>query len=253
MCLLVLAWQAHRRYRLVLAANRDEFHARPTAALAHWQDSPPITGGRDLKSGGTWLAVSGARFGALTNFSERQSSPPASPSRGELIPGFLSDERTPQAYADTLETRAGRYCGFSLLLGDERSLTYASNRAQPFARTLTPGVYGLSNHLLDTPWPKLARVRRALQDWLAADARGGAGALLAALADRTPAQASQLPATARGGEWDRVLSSPFVQHPEYGTRSSTVLTLGHDGHGEIVERRYDATGALTGETALALS
>ncbi len=251
MCLLVLAWRAHPRYRLVLAANRDEFHARPTAALGSWEDAPAIVGGRDLKSSGTWLAVSGARFGALTNFSEPQSSPPASPSRGELIPRFLADARSPQAFVGALESEAQVYCGFSLLVGDERSLVYATNRAQPFGRALAPGVYGLSNHLLDTPWPKLARVRRALEHWLAADVPT-AGALLETLADRTPASDSQLPPTARGGEWDRVLSSPFVHHPEYGTRSSTVLTLGHDGRGAIVERRYDASGAATGETALTL-
>lgn len=166
MCLLVLAWQRHPRYRLILAANRDEFHDRPTAPLSPW--APPdqaILAGRDLRAGGTWLAIShSGRFGALTNFREPSQARPDAPSRGELIPAYLRQTAAPGAYLEALAGRAAAYAGFNLLLGDERSLWYASNRSEgPFAQALAPGVYGLSNGLLDSPWPKLRRVRAAFE------------------------------------------------------------------------------------------
>src|SRR5579864_3692383 len=167
MCLLVMAWQAHSRYRLVVAANRDEFHDRPAAALDSWMPADEILAGRDLRAGGAWLALDRRRrFGVVTNFRDLQRPDPGAPSRGELIPDFLRGGSSAEAYLAKLAPAAGSFSGFNLLLADESALWYASNRAPRFAKPLPPGVYGLSNQSLDTPWPKLRRVRRRFEQWL---------------------------------------------------------------------------------------
>ena len=167
MCLLVLAWRAHPRYRMVVAANRDEFHARPAAPLAPWPNSSGIVGGRDLQAGGAWFAVDSAhRLGIVTNFREFGRHRRSAPSRGGLIPAYLSGTRSPGAHLQVLEADAPGYSGFNLLLADRDSLWYASNRADQFARELPPGIYGLSNEFLDTPWPKLVRVRARFETLL---------------------------------------------------------------------------------------
>lgn len=168
MCLLVLAWAAHPRYRLIVAANRDEYHERPAAPLAKWPEAPHILAGRDLRAAGTWLGLDPARrFGVVTNFRELQLPQPAAPSRGGLIPHYLAGPLGARQFFAQLEPAAAEYSGFNLLLNDAGSLWYGSNRARPFARELPPGVYGLSNELLDTPWPKLVRVKTRFQQWLA--------------------------------------------------------------------------------------
>ena len=259
MCLLVLAWQAHSRYRLILAANRDEFHERPSSPLARWADRPSILGGRDLRAGGTWLALDEERrLGIVTNYRDLQSSPPGAPSRGELIPSYLLQAHGAVASTTRLAPGVDAYAGFNLLLFDERELSYLTNRATPRARALPPGIYALSNHLLDTPWPKVTRVRRGFESWLArTDLEAGApdtAALFALLADRTPAaDQAELPHSGLSAEWERVLSSPFVLNPSYGTRSSTVVLLERHGGASIRERRFDPGGELTGETVIVLA
>jgi uncharacterized protein with NRDE domain len=254
MCLLMLAWRAHPRYPLVVAANRDEFHDRPAAALAPWPPPESLLAGRDLRAGGTWLALDRARrFGVVTNFRDLQPPKPGAPSRGELIPHYLAQGAGPAHFFAALAPHADSYSGFNLLLADGESLWYGCNRAQPFARALPAGVYGLSNGFLDTPWPKLERVRAAFSAWLRgpdADTEG----LLRLLADRTRvADDALLPQTGVARDWERVLSSPFVFHPDYGTRSSTVLLLSADGHALIRERRFDPQGRASGETEFALN
>jgi uncharacterized protein with NRDE domain len=255
MCLLVLAWQAHPRYRLIVAANRDEFHARPTAPMAPWKDAPDILAGRDLSAQGTWLAVDRERrFGIVTNFRDVQPRRPDAPSRGGLIPDWLARRSDPALFLGQLEPDAQRYAGFNLLLNDADSLWYASNRAPRFSRALEPGVYGLSNLLLDTPWPKLTRVRAKFTAWLAQQtAQQSAEALFAMLADRTRAL-PDTPENARplAPEWVEVLSSPFVVHPLFGTRCSTLVMIGYDGSLCVQERRFDASGTLTGESGWTL-
>jgi uncharacterized protein with NRDE domain len=253
-CLLVIAWQAHARYRLIVAANRDEFHERPAAPLHKWSEAPGILGGRDLQAGGAWLAIDSARrFGVVTNYRDLQRRAAGAPSRGRLIPDYLSQERGARDYLETLAPAADRYSGFNLLLTDGAGLWYASNRASPPFRALPPGIYGLSNHLLDTPWPKLARVRREFETSLETSPAPQAGDLMAMLADRAPAAAHEpLPETGLTPEWERVLSSPFVLHPVYGTRCSTVVLLESDGALTVRERRFDAAGAVTGETEVSL-
>jgi uncharacterized protein with NRDE domain len=259
MCLLVLAWQVHTRYALVVAANRDEFHARAAAPLAKWPPPLEILAGRDVRSGGTWLGIDRERrFGVVTNYRELQPPLPSAPSRGDLIPAYLAARRgaspaTPAEYFAALESRAAGYSGFNLLLADADSLWYGSNRTTPRARALPPGVYGLANESLDTPRPKLERVRAGFQAWLRAGTGAGMEELFRLLADRAPGEE---PSLARPGElpreWARALSAPFVLHPEYGTRCSTVLLLAGDGRVHLTERRFDPAGQLSGETEFGL-
>jgi uncharacterized protein with NRDE domain len=256
MCLLVLAWQAHPRYRLIVAANRDEFHERPTAPLAKWPPPDDILAGRDLRASGTWLGLNRRRdFGVITNFRDLQRPRPEAPSRGALIPRYLRGKEDAQAFLARLASQAAGYSGFNLLLTDRDSLWYASNRAPGFARALTPGVYGLSNQFLDTPWPKLRRVRRRFETWLSDPAAyDSAEGLFALLDDRTQVGPDEeLPQTGLEPEWERVLSAPFVLHPDYGTRCSTVLLLEPSGTGYLAERRFDPQGVQTGATVFELA
>jgi uncharacterized protein with NRDE domain len=259
MCLLVVAWQAHPRYALVVAANRDEFHERPTAPMSKWPPPNDILAGRDLRANGTWLALDRQRrFGVVTNFRDLQRPQPQAPSRGGLIPRYLSGGASPAAFFGALEADAPAYAGFNLLLADRDSLWYGCNRSDGtpaesrFARPLPPGVYGLSNQFLDTPWPKLRRVRQEFEAWLAR-ATGSTEELFAMLEDRTVVQTDEeLPRTGLPREWERILSAPFVLHPDYGTRSSTVFLLEHSGAFVLIERRFDREGTANGESKWAV-
>jgi uncharacterized protein with NRDE domain len=244
----------HPTYRLVVAANRDEFHERPSAPLAEWPEPAGMMAGRDLRAGGTWLGVDRARrFGVVTNYRDLQRPLAGAPSRGGLIPGYFAQPAGPERFLEDVAPAARDYSGFNLLLSDGRSLWYASNRTQPFARPLEPGIYGLSNHLLDTPWPKLTRVRGAFEAWMGAAPGTSPDALWKILADRNPATDGEgSPATGLSAHWATVLSSPFVLDPEYGTRCSTLVLLERSGILTVRERRFDSGGALTGETELGL-
>lgn len=251
MCLLVAAWRMHCDYRLVVAANRDEFHARPSAPLAVWSDPPNILAGRDLQAGGTWLGVDRVRrFGVITNYREMARPRRGAPSRGRLIVDYLSSGLSAWEFASSIESDAMGYAGFSLLLADDSQLVYACNRAETFARRLPPGIYGLSNHLLDTPWPKLVRVRDAMSRWLAGSTQDHAP-LWQALADQRPAEDTAQNRELTAGldpKWSRVVSSPFVLHEEYGTRSSTLSLITDSADMELRERRFHAAGAEAGHT-----
>jgi uncharacterized protein with NRDE domain len=251
MCLLVLAWQVHPRYRLIVAANRDEFHERPTAAMDRW--APPdedIIAGRDLRAGGTWLAMDRARrFGVITNFRDMQRPSPDAPSRGGLIPGYLRNPADAGEYFRQLEPTAREYSGFNLLLMDRKSLWYASNRAEQFTKALSPGIYGLSNQFLDTPWPKLQRVRRRFDPLVMQGGEISREELLTILADRTQAGVNEeLPKTGLTPEWEQLLSSPFIRNEDYGTRCSTLVLLEHSGAVSLLERRFDPSGTAISDT-----
>ncbi len=253
MCLLVLAWRVHPRYRLVLAANRDEYHERPTAPLAKWPEPNDILAGKDLRAGGTWLGLDRRhRFGAVTNFRELQRPRRSAPSRGTLVPAFLSQEASPEEFLRNLETDAPGYSGMNLLISDTDQLWYASNRLDRFARPLPSGVYGLSNEFLDTPWPKLRRVRQRFEAWLGARAADPVTDLFNLLADREPATDGP-PQAGLSPQWERTLSAPFVTDPTYGTRSTTVLLLEPSGAAVMAERRFDPAGTANGETELFLN
>ncbi|HEX8274128.1 MAG TPA: NRDE family protein [Longimicrobiaceae bacterium] len=235
MCLILLAHEAHPRYRLVVAANRDEAYARPTAPAAWWADAPGVLAGRDLLGGGTWMGISrGGRFAAVTNFRETAAPPPDAPTRGRLVGDFLRGAEAPDAYLRALAARAGEYAGFNLLVGDGGGLRWFSNRGGA-AQAVEPGIHGLSNALLDTPWPKVDRGRDGLAAALLRD-DVDPEALFRVLRDAEPAPDEHLPDTGVGLERERVLSSPFIRSPEYGTRASTVLLVGRDGQVRFVER-----------------
>lgn len=248
MCLLVIGWNAHPRFRLVLAGNRDEFHDRPAAPLAWWNDGPPLLAGRDLRASGTWLALGrDGRFGVVTNFRDFEPPPDGAPSRGGLLPRFLRGVVSPARYLEGLHGSAGSYGGFNLLLGDAGAVHYWSNRGEAAPRALAPGIYGLSNQWLDTPWPKLTRTRTRFAALLAeTDVR--AAALFDLLGDRSAAEDAELPHTGLPADWERALSAPFVVHDRYGTRCATVVLVEHDGRTIVHERRFDAAGSETGRS-----
>jgi uncharacterized protein with NRDE domain len=246
MCLLVLAWRRHTRYPLVLAGNRDEFHARPAAPASWWSDPPNLLAGRDLQAGGTWLGITqDGRVAVVTNYRELGERVPDAPSRGGLIVDYARSRKPPREFLDDKAKGASAYAGFNLIASDADTIAYYSNRdAAP--RDLAPGVYGLSNHLLDTPWPKLSRVRERFETHI----RGrhlDLDELVALLADRAPAAESELPQTGLPHELERALSAPFIVTPTYGTRCSTALMIDADGRCEFLERRFDAAGAAIGD------
>ena len=254
MCLLVIAWLSHPRYRLIVAGNRDEFHDRAAAPLGWWHDAPGMLAGRDLRAGGTWMGVSrSGRLGIVTNFRNVEAQASAdSPSRGQLVPRFLSEDREPGTYLDELRATAHRYAGFNLLLGGPSALHYYSNAGGHTPRALSPGIYGLSNHQLDEPWPKLVRTRQRFAAELAHDEPSPV-TLFDLLADRTPVAADDLPATGLPVDLERALSAPFVHHERYGTRCSTLAFVAHDGRTRVHERRFDASGAQSGASRFEFS
>ena len=240
MCLIVFAHRARPAYRLVVAANRDEWFERPTAPAGFWADAPEIFAGRDLEHQGTWLGVSTTgRFSAITNFRDPGNHRPDAPSRGRLVSDFLRSGVTPESYLERLRPDAASYNGFSLLVGDGESLCYFSNREGEI-RGLEPGIYGLSNHLLDVPWPKVrvgkARLADRLDDGVDEDA------LLALLDDTRTAPDEELPRTGVSSEWERKLSALRIVADGYGTRSSTALLIGADGEVCVAERSFDERG-----------
>lgn len=240
MCLILLAHRVHPDYPLVLAANRDEFYERPTAAAVFWADAPHVLAGRDLTGGGTWLGITrSGRWAAVTNYRDPPAARSGRPSRGALVGDFLRGDAEPEDYLRAVAAEAEQYDGFNLLIGDLGRAHYFGNRMAPEAGpvTLEPGLYGLSNHLLDTPWPKVARGRRMLGQLLDAGAPT-AEALLEILHDTEIAPAHDLPRTGIGAEWERVLSASFVATPTYGTRASTALLVDRSHHAVVVERSF---------------
>lgn len=236
MCLILLAWRAHPDYPLVVAANRDEFFSRRTAAADFWEDAPDILAGRDLEAGGTWLGVTRqGRFAALTNFRDPQRILQGAPSRGDLVSRYLRGSELPQEFLQWLAPVAANYSGFNLVIGDRESLWYFSNCGEG-AGQLTPGIYGLSNHLLDTPWPKVARGKSALGSALRAlpDDRP----FFALLRDDSIAPDEALPRTGISLEWERLLSAAFISTEGYGTRSATVLLMNASGNVRFVEQVF---------------
>ena len=250
MCLIYLAWRRHPRYPLVVAANRDEYHARPAAPAHWWEDAPGVLAGRDLEAGGTWMGVTrGGRFAAVTNYHDPAAGRRAgAPSRGALVGAFLTGGEPAPEYLDRVVEEGRRYNGFSLLAMDGETLAFASNRS-PGAMRLDPGVYGLSNHLLDTPWPKVTEGKAELERLLAEpDVR--VPELLALLAVRGHAGvAAPCADTGSGLGRMRSRSSRFILGRDYGTRASTVVLLEAGGAGVFVERSFDSHGTAAGVAA----
>jgi uncharacterized protein with NRDE domain len=246
MCLIFIAHRHHPQFPLVIAANRDEFYARDTAPLHFWEDMPDIIAGRDLVGGGTWMGVrKNGRWAALTNYREPGVQDPNARSRGHLVTDFLNARQSPMEYLAAVHAQGDRYNGFNLFVGDGRSLAYNSNRGRP-PMLLTPGIYGASNHFLDTPWPKLAKGKdrfASLLETAEPDMEG----MLGILADTQRPPDEQLPDTGVGMEWERLLSPVFITSPVYGTRCSTVARLDSAGEVEVLERTYEVNdGHITG-------
>jgi uncharacterized protein with NRDE domain len=237
MCLIVVGWRVHPDYPLVVAANRDEFHARPTARADFWADAPDVIAGRDLEAGGTWLGITrSGRFAAVTNVRESGAGK-GHYSRGRLTQAFLVGQQGAADYLARIEI--GEYAGFNLLVGDGDSLWYCSNRrATPLE--LAPGVYGLSNHLLDSPWPKLLTARQGFAQ--AMTSLPDREPLFGILADDEIVPDTELPDTGIPLDWERRLSAIFVRSEGYGTRASTVVVQAADGGISFEERSFGPGG-----------
>ena len=246
MCLIVFAWRPGHAQPLVVAANRDEFYARPAKPLAQWVDAPQVFAGRDLEAGGTWLGVgANGRFAALTNIREPHK-PPSRRSRGELVSDFLSGNQSIGEYFADVGRRSVEYAGFNLLLGTgDQLLHYNSRDVAP--QLLEAGIYGVSNAGLDTPWPKLLKAKAALAE-IINDPQPQA--LLALLNDRQTAPFSDLPDTGVGLATESLLSSVFISSPSYGTRASTALIVNADGSRLMVEHSFGPLGGRLGEVKI---
>jgi uncharacterized protein with NRDE domain len=242
MCLIALAWQSHPHFKLVVAANRDEWRERPTEAAAWWKDHPDILAGRDLRAGGTWMGVTkGGRFAAVTNFRDPSDKRSTALSRGTLVADFLLSTDSAERFLSRLAARSTRFNGFNLVVGDGERLVYFGSR-EPVPRAIAPGVHGLSNHLLDEPWPKVVRARAAMQAALADP--DPAPRLFDLLSDARGAEDSELPDTGVGLDWERRLAPALITGADYGSRASTVLTIAVDGAVLLEERTLAEDGAV---------
>ncbi|SNB47779.1 NRDE family protein [Geobacter sp. DSM 9736] len=244
MCLILFANEVHPRYQLIIAANRDEFYERPTAPAAFWNTSPDILAGKDLRGGGTWLGISRCgRFAAITNYREHPHHHEGAKSRGLLPLDFLRGNMSEERYLSTVTEKGADFSGFNLIFGTPGHICYATNRGDSIAR-IPPGIHGLSNHLLDTPWPKVRRGAAALADALSGEGAQIAERLFSILADRFLPPDNELPETGFGLEWERILSPPFITSPAYGTRASTVLLTSYDGSVSFIERTFGPGGTM---------
>ena len=248
MCLLIFAFQSHPRYPLLLAANRDEFHARLTRPARFWKEHPELLAGKDLEAGGTWMGVTRqGRFAAITNFRDPARTAPAPRSRGDLPLEFLTGDESPDSFLQRVSARDTDYAGYNLLLGDAVSLWYYSNSLPEEERSpkqLQPGVYGLSNAHLDTPWPKVVRGKSVLRSLLGGEVDHDRLAESVASGDLAPEQ--DLHPHGLSGEMDRLLSAQFIVTPQYGTRATTTLWLEHGGDIAWREQSFDADGTRSG-------
>jgi uncharacterized protein with NRDE domain len=249
MCLILVVWRAHAEYPCVVAANRDEFHARPAAAADWWPDHPHILAGRDLQAHGTWLGITrSGRFAALTNYRDPRRQPSAdAPSRGALVAYLLESRASVAECLAYLRQVGPRYNGFNIIFSDgERLGIYESVPGS--GRELGPGIYGLSNDLLDTPWPKVQNAKSRLESALRE--MPDTAPLLALLRDDRPAPDAELPRTGVSLEWERLLSSAFVRARDYGTRCSTIIRIDAQGRAYFEEWSWNSEGANAGKVSL---
>lgn len=243
MCLIVFAWHVMPDIPLIAAANRDEFLDRPTVAAMAWDDQPQIYAGRDLQAGGTWMGITQpGRFAAITNIRAPSEKRSDAPSRGKLVSDFLGSDLSPRSYIDSIGEAAGQYNGFNLLVGDREELIWFSNRGSDDARNgqaLAPGIYGISNALLDTPWPKVVRTKAQFASLLCQ--RAPEDAYFDMLFDTTRAASDcRLPKTGIDIEMERLLSAPYIEAPNYGTRASTLVRLYSKEPAVLIERTRES-------------
>ena len=241
MCLILLAFQSHPVYKLIIAANRDEFYERPTAPAAFWEDEPGLLAGRDLRAGGTWLGITAkGRIAAITNYRDPSSIKSDAPSRGSLVTDFLKGQQSPVDYLDGIRNDKHEYNGFNLIVGEKNSLHWYSNRGEG-VRDLSTGIYGISNRLLDTPWPKVSQGKKMMGTLLSKVKNPAPDVLFSMLADRSIPDDKKLPDTGVGLEWERMLSPIFITSPDYGTRSSTLLFIDHYDRVTFIEKTFNSS------------
>lgn len=248
MCLIFIALKSHPRYKLIVAANRDEFYDRKTSAAAYWKDHPQILGGRDLEASGTWLGMTkSGRICMVTNFRDPKNINPKAPSRGKIVTDFLLDSVSGERYLEKLEGHAKKYNGFSLIAGTVDALYYLTNYRDGII-ILNSGLFGLSNHLLETPWPKVEKGKDEIEELLKSSSIKNED-LFEILHDETISKDEKLPSTSVGIERERALSAAFIKSPGYGTRSSTVIMVDYTNHVSFTERVYDPVASRSSEQA----
>jgi uncharacterized protein with NRDE domain len=241
MCLIVFAWRSHPQHKLLLAANRDEFYDRPSATAHFWEDAPYILAGRDLEHGGTWLGVTRTgRFAAITNVRDPYAAKGAL-SRGLLVQGFLDSNLNPREFLQTLQSSLHHYSPFNLLVSDGQKMHYGNSLGEQ--RELHPGVYGLSNAALDTPWPKVINSKQKLFQLMTCEPQPEH--LFDLLSERQQADDDALPDTGIDRELEKHLSACFIHLDGYGTRSSTILAHSHDDEIQFFEKQFDQHGQET--------
>jgi uncharacterized protein with NRDE domain len=247
MCLILVVWRRHPQYPCLIAANRDEFHGRAAEPAHWWQDRPQILAGRDLVAGGTWLGITRTgRFAALTNYRSPQHRRTDVPSRGSLVTDALESQGTALDDLGGLQRAGPGYNGFNLIFSDGQSLAVHESVPQ-VGRVLAPGIYGLSNHVLDTPWPKVERAKERLHALL--DRNIDPSSVLELLRDDRPARDEDLPGTGMSLEWERLLSSAFIRGSDYGTRCSTIIRIDQRGKVYFDEWTWDASGSESGRAS----
>ena len=235
MCLLLISYKTHPQYKLIVAANRDEFYERPALPAAFWQEDEDILAGKDLLGGGTWIGITRkGRFAAITNYRDISENNPNAPSRGNLTKEFLTTDTPPGKYGETISKNAAGYNGYNLIFGDSEGMFYFSNKSSKLIK-LTPGVYGLSNHLLDTPWPKVQKSKTLFQKILA-NKDITSNELFTLLSDTSIPSEDSLPDTGLSLEIERAVSPVFVETQYYGTRSSTVIIWNNNDEINFIEK-----------------
>lgn len=245
MCLIALGIGQHPDYPLILAANRDEYHARPAKNAHWWPDKPGIAGGRDLQAGGTWLAIhKSGRFATVTNYRDVQPPRAGLRSRGHLVTGFLDSDLPPAGYLDTIEE--DQYAGFNLIVGTLNDVAYLSNREEG-QRQLPAGTYGLSNALLDGPWHKVEHSKLALSSMIA-DRLVDETALMRLMNDRGKAPVAEVETGRLDFQTAHAITAPFIVMPDYGTRCTSVVLADKGGNWRFTERRFDPAGHQAGES-----
>jgi len=236
MCLIIFSWKQNTEYPLVLMANRDEFYQRPTLQASVWKNQPEIVAGKDLQGNGTWMGISkSGKWAALTNYRALSEMRKDAPTRGSLVTDFLVNNYSPEEYLTIVKNDPNNYNGFNLLVGNANGIGYYSNK-EGIVKKVETGVHGLSNHLLDTPWPKVQRGKSKLSASL--NHPINTESLLNHMTDKTIASDEQLPNTGVSKEWEKLLSPMFIESEQYGTRCSTILLMDKKGKFTFIEKTY---------------
>lgn len=245
MCLILFSWKQKPGYKLILAANRDEFYKRPTSEAGYWDDLPEVLAGRDLEAGGTWMGITkSGRFAAITNYRDPRIKKENAPSRGHLTADYLKGSASPENYLKGIRENGASYYGFNLLIGNTDELWYYNNINHEI-REITEGSYGLSNSLLDTSWPKVDLGKKVfgtvtnepdIKDEMLFDALG----------NRKKAEDYDLPSTGVPYEWEKAISSMFIETETYGTCSSTIMTIDNENRIRFIEKNYPVGNRVKG-------